>query len=362
MLSSDVEFIGPKIQVPANASRLFTKYSEAVRQPVADIQLAASSENRFIFNSLFSSERITYDLNYCTIEPFHFSQSKQYFDKILHYARKFDSFIEIGCGQGEFVEFLRAKGLKAYGFDPVLRNPSDYLFAQLWSFKSELQLTSKVQESRTMYVMRCVLPHIPDPFKFLDDIFQNQPNSAVLLEFQRREWIEKEKVWTQISHDHVNIFSAADFLPKYKVIAQDNFSNDEWVYILLAKNHEDADKASFAVPSQSAFEKIFSVRESEISVLANERRPIAIYGAAGKGIVLAYSLSHAGVTDLVAIDSDPNRHNLFMENSGVQILGMQVLKSRLNRDFLILVANPNHYSYVSEYFEEENIACIGRVV
>jgi hypothetical protein len=356
-----MEFIGPKIQVPANASRLFKNYNEALRQPVADIQLATSTDNRFIFNSLFSSARIAYDLNYCTVEPFHFSQSKQYFDKIQSYSKGFDSFIEIGCGQGEFVEFLRAKGLKAYGFDPVLRKHSDYLFAGLWSFKSEQEMINQVSGSRTMYVMRCVLPHIPDPFKFLDGIFESQPHSAVLLEFQRREWIEKEKVWTQISHDHVNIFSAEDFSPKYRVIAQENFSNDEWVYVLLAKNYEDAESSSIVLPEKSTFEEIFFVRESEISLLANDKRPIAIYGAAGKGIVLAYSLSQAGVTDLVAIDSDPNRHNLFMETSGVQILDMKVLKTRLNRDFLILVANPNHYSYVSMYFEEENIACIGRL-
>ncbi len=356
-----MKFIGPKIQVPANASRLFENYSEALRQPVANVQLATSSDNRFIFNSSFSPAKIAYDLNYCTVEPFHFSQSKQYFDKIQHYSKEFDFFIEIGCGQGEFVEFLQRKGLKAYGFDPVCRKPNEYLFDGLWSFKSEQKLINKVGGSRTMYIMRCVLPHIPNPFHFLDGIFESQPNCAVLLEFQRREWIEKEKVWTQISHDHVNIFSAEDFSPKYKVIAQENFSNDEWVYVLLVKNHEDADSSSFVVPESSAFHEIFSVRDSEISHLANYRRPIVIYGAAGKGIVLAYSLSQAGVTDLVATDSDPNRHNLFMETSGVQILEMEVLKLRLNRDFLILVANPNHYSYVSKHFEGENIACIGRL-
>jgi len=356
-----MRFIGPKLRVPGNASRLFQTRIEALSQPEATVQLVTSDETQYIFNSSFNSNDILYDSNYCTSEPFHFKQSQSYFDNLFKNELPFDNCIEIGCGQGEFVEYLRLKGVNAFGFDPVLRKPKPYLFDELWSINMEQDFIKQPLDARTMYVMRCVLPHIPEPFQFLDGIFETKPNAIVLLEFQRREWIEKEKVWAQVSHDHVNIFSSHDFSSKYQVLAQGNFSSDEWVYILLTSKKERETSSAFYQSKYSEFEKIFSVRENEISLLANAGRTIAIYGAAGKGIVLAYSLKEVGFTNFIALDSDTNRHNLFMECSGARILGPQEFNSRFERDVLILVANPNHYSYVKKIYQEHHVLCIGKV-
>ena len=356
-----MQIIGPKIEVPANASRLFKTHNEAVSQPIASVQLAISIENPFIFNLSFSPTEVIYDFNYCTVEPFHFKQSLSYFDEILEFTSKFDVFIEIGCGQGEFVRFLTSKGITAYGFDPVLRNPNDFLFDELWSIENEQHLINYAPGSRIMYVMRCVLPHIQEPFTFLDRIFENSPKAGVLLEFQRREWIENYNVWTQISHDHVNIFSAEDFSRRYEVVTKINFSNDEWVYILITQKNEGESSNLLTLPSYTGFDKLFSIRENEISLLSSSGRSIAVYGAAGKGIVLAFSLKKAGVRDLVAIDSDPSRRNLFMEASGIKIVESEKLKEELESKPLILVANPNHFSYVSGLFYNQDVLCIGRV-
>lgn len=83
--------------------------------------------------------------------------------------------------------------------------------------------------------MRCVLPHIEKPFDFLDSIFELNHEAGVLIEFQRRKWIEENHVWSNISHDHVNIFSEEDFDCKYNVIRSNTFANEEWAYILLTK-------------------------------------------------------------------------------------------------------------------------------
>ena len=59
-----MQIIGPKIEVPANASRLFKTHNEAVSQPIASVQLAISIENPFIFNLSFSPTEVIYDFNY----------------------------------------------------------------------------------------------------------------------------------------------------------------------------------------------------------------------------------------------------------------------------------------------------------
>jgi SAM-dependent methyltransferase len=201
-----IKNIGPLMKVPANASRLFETIDESIRQPIGEIQLAASSEHEYIVNLAFNISKIRYDLNYCTSNKFHLEESKVYFKRLLPKLAGFNSFVEIGCGQGEFIECLKGLGFDAVGFDPTLKQSTNYLFSQLWTLSNERDFIPNIDSLNTLYIMRCVLPHIPEPYSFLDSIFEQHPNAGVLIEFQRRDYIEQNKVWPQISHDSVWVF------------------------------------------------------------------------------------------------------------------------------------------------------------
>jgi hypothetical protein len=354
--------IGPLIKAPANASRLFETIDEALCQPIGEIQLSTSSEYEYIYNSAFDIEQIRYDLNYCTSNLFHFKESKDYFEKLLPKLGSFSSIVEIGCGQGEFVEYLNRSGFNAVGFDPVLKQPKKYLFNQLWTLSNEREIIPNIEALRTLYIMRCVLPHISEPFSFLDSIFEQHPNAGILIEFQRREWIEQNRVWPQISHDHVNIFSESDFRGRYTVLASGVFSNSEWVYVLFTRNQSNPLKSE-PIETNGGFEKIFKVREAELSHLNELDRPIAIYGAAGKGIVFGYSLIDAGCHNVYAIDVDKNRQGLYMDSSGIRVLSLEEAMLNLPKSSIIVVMNPNHLVSVSEFYRNRiEVACIGRLI
>ena len=353
--------IGPLIKAPANASRLFETIDEALLQPIGEIQLAASSEHEYVYNLAFKISQIRYDLNYCTSDTFHFNESKDYFERLLPKLVRFNSFVEIGCGQGEFIEYLRDLGFDAVGFDPVLKQPTDYLVNQLWTLSNERVFIPTIDSANTLYIMRCVLPHIPEPYSFLDSIFEHHPNAGVLIEFQRRDWIEQNKVWSQISHDHVNIFSEGDFKNHYSVLASGIFSNNEWAYILLTKRIKPRVKVEL-MNNNDEFEKIFKTREEELAHLNEINRPIAIYGAAGKGIVFGFTLIDAGFNNVYAIDADKNRQGKHMDSSGIKVLGLEEAINNLPKNSIIAVMNPNHLASVSEYFNQKfDVACIGQL-
>ena len=84
-----------------------------------------------------------------------------------------------------------------------------------------------------LYVMRCVLPHIQRPWEFLGEIAESAPRALVLVEFQRLEWIIENKIWHQLSHDHIYLFSLEDFSSRYKIHESGSFSNGEWGWVLL---------------------------------------------------------------------------------------------------------------------------------
>lgn len=362
MVSKTILNIGPLMKAPANASRLFETIDEALCQPIGEIQLAASSEHDYIYNSAFKISQIRYDLNYCTSNIFHLKESKEYIGRLLPKLAIFNSFVEIGCGQGEFVAYLNSVGFDAVGFDPVLKQPTNSCFNQLWSFSNEQDLLPDIDALNTLYIMRCVLPHIPEPYSFLDSIFEQHPNAGVLIEFQRREWIEQNKVWPQISHDHVNIFSEDDFKRRYSVLDSGIFSNNEWTYVLFTNRPSPPPVRVELMNTHDNFEKIFKTREEELTHLIEIDRPIAIYGAAGKGIVFGYSLIDAGCINVCAIDADKNRQGRYMDSSGIRVLGLAEAINKLPKNSIIAVMNPNHLVSVSEYYDEKfDVACIGQL-
>lgn len=192
-------------EIPANASRLFKTYEEAKIQPLGKLELDIHPNGHHVFNKSFDKSKIHYDLNYNTENTFHFQQTLEYFSGLSKFLTKFSRFCEIGCGQGEFVEYLRSNGFNAFGYDPVLKESKKYLFNIEWSLGEEENLKSETVMNNTLYIMRCVLPHISDPFKFLDDIFEKYPDSTILIEFQNKEWIEEKNFGLKF-HTIMSIF------------------------------------------------------------------------------------------------------------------------------------------------------------
>jgi len=351
-------------EIPANASRLFKTYEEAKIQPLGKLELDIHPNGHHVFNKSFDKSKIHYDLNYNTENTFHFQQTLEYFSGLSKFLTKFSRFCEIGCGQGEFVEYLRSNGFNAFGYDPVLKESKKYLFNIEWSLGEEENLKSETVMNNTLYIMRCVLPHISDPFKFLDDIFEKYPDSAILIEFQNKEWIEKKKLWSQISHDHVNIFSKRDFENRYTILNSGDFSNYEWTYVLLQRKIQ-----SFSYSGEGAhlskllkMEEIFETRKKEISLLQATDRPILIFGAAGKGIVSGFTLINEGVNVIYAIDSNIKHQGKYMECSGIRVITETEIKAKLSSKTIVLIANPNHMQYVSRIFAGKfTLAIMGKI-
>ena len=335
------------VEVPANASRFMPTRDQALGQDLAAVRLAWSDDDPYVFNQDFDDALIAHDDSYCTsvvdLDQVVQVPTAAYFEReVLPHTVAAPRVVDIGCGRGEFVGFLRGRGLDAVGFDPVLRERTEHLRDEYWT-------PGTPGGAADVFVMRCVLPHIDRPWDFLRRIGEACPGALVLVEFQRLEWILEESVWYQLSHDHVNVFSARDFADRLTVEAQGTFANGEWAWVLVRAGSERPVTAR-SCDVAPAVETLLDAREDTVRRAAARDRPLALWGAAGKGIVLAHALVGGGADLRWAIDADPLRHGLFLECSGVPVLSVDDALREVPGGTTVLVCNPNHLPSIRERY------------
>lgn len=339
-----IERGGFSVEVPGNVSRYFKSPGEARRQPLGKIVWAWDSKDPLLFNKAFNPNLVKHDMDYCTTSVDTDGRTclptQEYFNAaIAPLINDCRSIIDIGCGQGEFVNWLRSNGWRATGYDPVLRRTGPHLIRRYWTPEEMVG---------DLYIMRCVLPHIARPWEFLDLLAETNDKALVLVEFQRLEYILEESLWFQFSHDHVNQFQLPDFSDRFSVIAHGQFAGSEWEWVLLCPSVRSQPR-NRPFRLESSLSNISQCRQRAIEKISALDSPVAIWGAAGKGVVLAHALSAAGVEDICMIDSDPNKEGLFVEASGSRILSPSQAFSALHESTTVLVANPRHVSSVSQH-------------
>ena len=328
-------------KVPANCSRYFDKKQDAVNLPIAIINFDVDVSETFVINTMFNESLIVQDLQYCTKNRFQLIHSVENFEKVI-LNRSVNQVIDIGCGQGEFVEYLRSRKLSAIGFDPVLRQENSYLVKRYFKPSEEKLYPNSI------YVMRCVLPHLKNPFTFLEEIFSSDSKAMIYIEYQNLEWIIEGQIWQQISHDHVNYFSTDSFDSCFNVISKGLFGNGEWSFVLI-----DGKITSKENKFTSNLEKLIELEERVPALLEKQiqmtQGPIGIYGAAGKGMLFAYELKKLGLVDVVAYDEESLFWNKFLEASGTQVRNpIEISKLDLFTDLIVM--NPNHYAHAESKY------------
>jgi hypothetical protein len=341
--------IFPVIEVPANASRRFDSFKQAMQQPIGKIEITYDNVENYYYNSQFDSSLIFYDGYYNTKDSSQLINSINIFYQLV---KKYNlhNIIDIGCGQGEYVQSLNKLNINAIGFDPTLREST-------FNLKSEYFDPEKIKEiNENTFIMRCVLPHIANPFMYINSLFLRSPKSKIYIEFQRLEWVLKNKSWPSISHDHVNLFRIEDFERRYKIIESGIFARGEWAFVLFSRTEDNYSKVdhSGADNLNNQFRKLFERRIQQLDQLISMNQPILIYGAAGKGIVFSHAFKSNGGGDIFCIDSDSGKQEKYLECSGVKVISPNFALQNFDTDTLILVMNENHVEFVIEVFRNSS--------
>lgn len=344
-----------EIAVPANSSRFFMDYDTARLQPWGKVALDLDKSG-LIVNTNYAPNLIQYDHNYFTpsLTPSgsQWLPTMDYLPKALSICASKPTICDIGCGQGELVSALLAEGFVAHGFDPVLRNPTDNLFAEYWD-------PSHAHGNADLLVMRPVLAQIQNPWDFVRRASGRK--RLLLVEYPRIEWMIENGLWWNINHDYVNFFTDSDFDGAADVKARGVFGDGEWGWALLQLDPStrvgsvDAAKTADGRVLLGRIEELIHLRQSDLDRAANISDKYIIWGAAGKGIVAASALTEFANAKCIAVDLDPQRQGLFLECSGVEVWSPErFLDSDGWSDAPILVVNPRHLKDVSDLVGRDN--------
>ena len=262
--------------------------------------------------------------------------------KLIPLLGEIHQIIDIGCGQGEFVKKLREIKLNAIGFDPAVREPTIFLYREYFE-----PLVHHFDHPSTIFVFRCVLPHIQNPFHFLNKIFELNPDAKVYIEFQDTDFLTDNTIWSQIHHDHVNYFCVDSFDSYFDIVNKGYFSNGEWAFVLISR------KVSLKpIISKQISGSLITLNNTIDSIIDNfiEKTPenIVVYGGAGKGMLIAWELKKRNL-DISIIDENPKFWGKYVEASGVKIHSpTEYLNSHFSNS--IIIANPKHENYFTQKY------------
>jgi hypothetical protein len=265
----------------------------------------------------------------------------------------------------------------AIGFDPTLRQPSSNLIEHYDSAERIRANDLYDSDALHVFVLRCVLPHINNPFEFLNDIFDEFSTSVIYLGFNNLDIILERKAWYAFMHKHVNYFTIDSF-KNYNIMDSGNFG--EWSWVCLGFGGlQPADCDSFAkhpqnfVPNSSSKDKsrgrdwatILAEAESVIEQRQRSLNQISqldlnstlvVYSAAGKGINFSFAAENSDLfVSIITVDISENRHGKIMECSGVQVLSLDEFSKTNNLTAGVVIFNKEHEEYARNRLNPTNL-------
>ena len=235
--------------------------------------------------------------------------------------------IEVGCGDGNYLQYLREAGATVCGIEP------SRAFRQMAQMRNFQVLEGFVSRQRPIpnapydaFVMRQVLEHVPDPNDFLQGIRQAlNPAGVGLVEVPSLEQALEGGRFYDFFCDHLSYFSSVTLRHAlerngFEVLEISRGMNGEYNVALVRK----APEYDF-VAMQRILDAVAADLRAYVEGCNRQGRRIAVWGAGGKGITVLAVARLRGIAYMV--DSDPNKQGRFTPVSHLPIFAPEALLS-----------------------------------
>ena len=345
--------------IPANANILYPTADEAADAPEARIGLLQDNESGFVNNINFNIDLVQYNESYQfdnTFSPAFLRHCEQIAALLELWCEKETArVVEVGCGKGAFVEILRNKGFNAVGYDNTYQGDSPFI--------RKLFFSTNTHEQGDLLVLRHVLEHIPNPWRFLSSLAEaNRGKGYLYIEVPDLDWTLKNSVFTDFSYEHVNYFRLKDFKRIYgdHLVHAENTFGGQYLSLVISlsfSRESNGSPVSLHVASDGheliqLFNRL-KAREQSFYQELEYNEEIVIWGAAGKGVIFCCKAPASCRAKIAfAVDSNPGKQGLFLPISGVPVLAPEKAIPKLNLNTQVVILNPQYATDILQYLPE----------
>lgn len=349
-------------RVPVLCNQLWPDATAARAAPMGQMQLALCPDCGTLWNRAFDPAKLAYAPGY--ENALHFSPRFRAFaealaaDLVARYRLAGGRVIEIGCGDGYFLDLMAQNGVaSATGFDPSMAG-TDTAFSGRAGVTIVAETFNAAQLDRPVDAILCrhVLEHIQTPLHFLQDIRAAIGNRSVpiYVEVPNAGWMLRAVSLWDVIYEHVTywtapaidaLFRRAGFQP---VSVSVGFG-DQFLMVEAVPAGPDTDPPT-GLPDTLDAARRFG--EQAARTLADWRARLAalhgkavIWGAGSKGISFANALAETGaITALV--DLNTRKHGRFVPGVGLPVVAPEALVGI--DPSLILISNAQYEAEIRE--------------
>lgn len=243
--------------------------------------------------------------------------------------------LEVGCGDGSYVECLRAAGADASGIEPSAAQRAIALERGL-AVAAGYLAEGRVLEDGPFdaFVTRQVFEHVTDLGGFLLGIRANlAPDAVGLVEVPNFEALLEHGRFFDFIPEHVNYFTprtlrAALELHGFDIVETAPAIEGEALAAFVRRSRE----ADFA-PAGRTLGSLASEVEAFVAESRRRGGAVAVWGAGGKGLSILAGVDLSGVDYL--LDADPHKAGRYTPVSHLRVSHPDVLKHADVRAVLI---------------------------
>ena len=332
-----------KAIVPIMNNRLHKTLSSALKADIGNLCIV--EHNGYFTNVEFNENMVKYDDQYESNQ--HASPLfAKYLLSVKDIIKKTNSLstMEIGCGNGYFVDILNKHGIDAFGCDPSYKGNNDKILQQ--KFNKEDPVVAD------LIVLRHVLEHLKNPLYFLNSIKDSvsDPDTLIYIEVPSLDWIIDNNTFFDFTYEHVNYFDIESLSNFFSSINDSGHLFGRLYIYVIAKASNLIDNFKCDSVSTNTINKSESLRKigNSLDLVINKINkldaPIYLWGAAGKGVIFNTLIesSQSLRKKLVGIiDINPNKVGKYIPKTGKKIFSPNKIDNAN-----IIVMNDNYIQEV----------------
>ncbi len=356
--------------VPVHDVQLHRTRAAALACTTGDLGISFCDACGFMWNSAYRAELLDYSHDYestqahsPTFNRFHERLARDLIDRFDLNGR---TILEVGCGQGEFLELLcRIGDNRGVGFDPAYRAKAE---AGPITFVPDFFPSPGMDLAADLLCCKMTLEHIPDPAGLLAAIRGAVASDTVVF-FQVPDALRilRERAFWDIYYEHCNYFSAGSLARAFRRAGFD--VADVWrdyddQYLMIEARATGG--RSQPLPAEEAPVALKAEMKAFAAEVADELerwkhrlrraseagRRTFLWGGGSKAVAFLSATGSSRHVPFV-VDVNPNKTGTFLAGSGVEVLHPDSLAA--DPPDTIVAVNPIYRDEIAADLESRGI-------